>query len=85
MSYCQTCDDYGHSDLDHQKRMISWSMFRRLKVVKGDNWWINENAPPNGIGPVCLFCDKLIDWAPTDHGDDCPVRKFLGFIQEEEE
>lgn len=67
------------------KDFVSWSEMRRLRVVKGEDWWVNENAAPNGIGPVCAFCDNLIDWGPTDHGRKCPVRKFLGFHLQEEE
>lgn len=62
---------------------VSWSQFRRLWETKGEDWWINEDASPNGIGPVCLYCDKLIDWGPADHTIECPVRKFLGFEYEE--
>jgi len=46
---------------------------RRLQAVKGVNWWVNQEAEPNGIGPVCLFCDRLIDLGPRDHGPFCPV------------
>lgn len=56
---------------------ISKSQVRRLRVVKGDDWWIDEEAEPNGIGPVCLFCKKLIDWAPRDHSQTCPVTRHL--------
>lgn len=62
---------------------ISKSEYRRLRVVKGeDDWWINHEAEPNGIGPVCLFCDKLIDWAPRDHTRRCPVRNYLDHADE---
>lgn len=58
---------------------ISTSEYRRLRETNGgDDWWINHEAPPNGIGPVCLFCDRLIDWPPTDHTLACPVRRYLG-------
>lgn len=33
--------------------------------------WIDKNAQPNGIGPVCKYCHKLIDWDPFDHALDC--------------
>lgn len=56
---------------------LSKSVVRRLKVVKGDDWWVDENAEPNGIGPICYFCKKLIDWGPTDHGKKCPVRNHI--------
>lgn len=63
---------------------ISWSEFRRLQASKGnDDWWIDQEAETNGIGPVCLFCNKLIDWAPRDHTPICPVRKFFRFEDEE--
>lgn len=67
------------------KDKISKSVFRRLRVVRGPGWWINEDAPPNGIGPVCLYCDRLIDWGPTDHGKACPVRKHLKEMGYEED
>lgn len=76
--------DIGPNDVVFTtKELVSWSQVRRLKVVKGKDWWINENSPPNGIGPVCLFCDLLIDWGPTDHAPKCPVRKYLRFDEEE--
>jgi len=59
------------------EKNISKSVVRRLRVVKGDDWWVDEEAKPNGIGPVCLFCKKLIDWAPRDHAIACPVRTYL--------
>lgn len=34
--------------------------------------WINTEKPGNGIGPVCKYCDRLIDWHPGDHAEDCP-------------
>src|SRR5687768_9209662 len=66
------------------KKFITMSEYRRLKAVKGDDWWINHDASPNGIGPVCLFCDRLIDWGPADHLIRCPVRRYLGTMYEEE-
>lgn len=57
---------------------ISKSEYRRLKTVKGnDDWWIDLEAEPNGIGPICLFCSKLIDWGPRDHTLACPVRRYF--------
>lgn len=67
-----------------KKPFVSWSQFRRLRLVKGENWWVNEERPPNGIGPVCLYCDNLIDWGPRDHSIPCPVRKFSGWEDEVE-
>lgn len=76
-SYCEKCDDYGHAAEDH-KPFISQSEYRRLKATNGeDDWWVDHEASPNGIGPVCLFCSRLIDWGPRDHGRACPVRRFL--------
>jgi hypothetical protein len=50
-------------------------------VVKGENdWWVDEEVQP---GPVCLFCSKLINWAPGDHEVACPVRRFFGFGEED--
>lgn len=83
--YCTVCDDYGHTTKSHKKaekkqsvqKKLSKNAVRRLKVTKGrDRWWIDEEAAPNGIGPVCLFCHNLIDWR-TDHGKKCPVRKYV--------
>lgn len=34
--------------------------------------WIDHNATPNGIGPVCKDCHLLIDWHPVDHALGCP-------------
>lgn len=82
-SYCRRCDDYGHSAEDHQPK-LSKSVVRRLRVVKGsDRWWIDEEAFPNGIGPICLFCKRLIDWAETDHSEACPVRNHINMNEEE--
>lgn len=36
-----------------------------------DPEWIDRDAQPNGIGPVCKYCHNLIDWSPTDHALDC--------------
>ena len=58
---------------------ISTSEYRRLRVTKGDDWWIDHDADPNGIGPVCLYCNRLVDWAPRDHTVACPVRRYLGW------
>jgi hypothetical protein len=33
--------------------------------------WVDHDATPNGIGPVCKFCHRLIDWHPVDHALDC--------------
>lgn len=63
---------------------ITWSQFKRLKVVKGDDWWVDHEAEPNGIGPVCLFCNRLIDWGPRDHEPACQVRKFFMFNDDDE-
>lgn len=52
---------------------ISESQFRRLQVTKGDTWWVDTET---NDGLICLFCDKLIDWAPGDHELTCPVRRF---------
>ena len=60
-----------------EKPQLTWSVFRRLKVTKGEDWWVDESRPGNGIGLVCLYCENLIDWGPTDHGRYCPVRKFM--------
>lgn len=80
-SYCTDCDDYGHVAEDH-KANISWSEFRRLRVMKGaEDWWVNHGES-SADGPVCLFCDKIIDWAPGDHEVACPVRRFFGFEEE---
>lgn len=80
-SYCTECDDYGHDALTHRE-YISTSEFRRLRVVKGENdWWVNHEAS-TAEGRACLFCDKIIDWAPSDHEVACPVRRFLGFEEE---
>lgn len=75
-SYCTRCDDYGHDAYAHEE-FLSNSVVRRLQIVKGDNWWVDENAKPNGIGPICFFCGRLIDWPPTDHSEVCPVRKYI--------
>jgi hypothetical protein len=64
------------------EKKVSRSQVRRLQVVKGSDWWIDEEAEPNGIGPICIFCKKLIDWAPRDHAEACPVRTY---INEDEE
>jgi hypothetical protein len=74
-SYCTRCDDYGHDILDH-KNFLSKSEVRRLKVVKGKDWWVDEDSIPNGIGPICFFCGRLIDLDPNDHHENCPVRKY---------
>lgn len=60
---------------------LSWSVYRRLRTVKGEDWWADHDAPSNGIGPVCLFCSRLIDWGPRDHSVAplCPVRRFYGW------
>lgn len=34
--------------------------------------WIDRDAQPNGIGPVCKDCHQLIDWHPVDHALGCP-------------
>lgn len=34
--------------------------------------WVDQNAAPNGIGPVCVSCHLLIDSHPQDHAQDCP-------------
>lgn len=34
--------------------------------------WIDHDATPNGIGPVCKDCHELIDWDPVDHALGCP-------------
>ncbi len=62
--------------INGENMKVSLSEYRRLKVVKGDDWWVDHEAEPNGIGNVCLFCDSLIDWAPRDHTMKCPVRRF---------
>lgn len=61
---------------------VSKSQVRRFRVVKGDDWWIDEEAEPNGIGPVCIFCKRLIDWALRDHAEACPVRTYLASEEE---
>jgi hypothetical protein len=62
---------------------ISWSVFRRLRTTKGESdWWVDQEAS-TADGLVCLFCDKIIDWALSDHEIACPVRRFLGFEEEE--
>lgn len=61
---------------------LSKSVVRRLKVVRGeDNWWVDESRK-NGVGPVCFFCNRLIDWEPTDHDKKCPVRDYVDMDQE---
>lgn len=58
------------------KNHLSWSEIRRLQVVKGEfDWWVNHEESADGL--VCLFCDKIIDWAPGDHEVACPVRRFF--------
>lgn len=79
--YCEACDDYGHNVDDHQFKVL-WNDYIRLYAAFGDDWWIDQTAPPNGIGPMCLYCNRLIDWAPVDHGKGCPVPKFLGWETE---
>lgn len=59
------------------KEKLSKSEVRRLQVVKGKDWWVDEKARPNGIGPVCFFCGRLIDWAPRDHKEKCLVRNYI--------
>lgn len=60
---------------------LSKSVVKRLKVVRGEDWWVDESKQ-NGIGAVCFFCDKLIDWPPTDHAKKCPVREYINLDQE---
>lgn len=69
--------------LNRMKDKLSKSEVRRLKVVIGPDWWVDEKASPNGIGPICLFCKNLIDWGPTDHDKKCPVRKYIDLDEEE--
>lgn len=71
-----------HSN-DDKPELKSWSQFRRYAIEGGDDWWVNHDAEPNGIGPVCLFCDRLVDWAPRDHTMDCPVRRYLRWEDDE--
>lgn len=33
--------------------------------------YADQNAAPNGIGPVCKDCHRLIDWHPVDHALGC--------------
>lgn len=63
------------------KDKLSKSVVRRLQVVKGDNWWVDDSKQ-NGIGPVCIFCKRLIDWPPTDHGKKCPMWDHVDMNQE---
>lgn len=80
-NYCTQCDDYGH-DAQAHKEYISTSEFRRLRTIKGESdWWVNHELSSDE-GLVCLFCDKIIDWAPSDHEVACPVRRFFGFEEE---
>lgn len=39
--------------------------------------WVNTEAAPNGIGPVCKYCDRLIDSHPTDHALSCSEQADL--------
>lgn len=73
------CNQY-----DPTTHPISMSEYRRLRVVNGENdWWVNHEAGTgDGLAPVCLFCDKIVDWAPSDHEVACPVRRFLRFEEE---
>lgn len=34
--------------------------------------WEDETAPKNGIGPVCKYCNRLID-GMWDHSATCPA------------
>lgn len=69
---------------EDRPELNSWSQFRRYVTEGGDDWWINHEAPPNGIASVCLFCDRLCDWPPRDHALDCPVRRYMRWDPEEE-
>lgn len=44
-------------------------------------WWVDVDAPPNGIGPICKFCHNLIDFR-DDHDWNCPVIGALDFGKE---
>lgn len=66
------------------KKLISTSEYRRLRAMEGDDWWIDHEAPPNGIGPVCNYCDRLVDWPPRDHAMACPVRRYLRWEDDDE-
>lgn len=64
------------------KDQLSKSEVRRLMVVIGPDWWVDSEAKPNGIGPVCFYCKNLIDWGPTDHGTECLVRDYIDLNEE---
>lgn len=48
--------------------------------MAGSEDWINPDADPNGIGPVCRHCDLLIDWHPIDHAPGCP--EYVEYIED---
>lgn len=41
-------------------------------IPNSDPEWVDQDASPNGIGPVCKDCHQLIDWHPVDHALGCP-------------
>lgn len=53
-----------------------------LGLKKMSDWWVSRKAKPNGVGPVCKFCDRLIDSHPGDHALDCPAVDGIGQIKE---
>lgn len=60
----------------HDQDFLSKSEARRLKTIKGKDWWIDKEAISNGIGPICFFCKKLIDGGPRDHLENCPIQNI---------
>lgn len=75
-TYHETC---CKDEKMEEEAFISWSQYRRLRTQRGDEWWIDTEAAPNGIGPVCLYCGRLIDSHYTDHTVECPVRRYIGW------
>lgn len=58
---CAWCDPSSYDEDDFVEVHDYWN----------DPEWVDQNAAPNGIGPICKYCHRLIDWSPTDHAIDC--------------
>lgn len=62
----------------HSPSGWNWTIFTKYiefqKKSRKTFYWEDTKAPPNEIGPVCIYCRNLID-SKDCHGEQCPVRQ----------
>lgn len=61
--------DKKDEETEEQDTNVQWRQSSDANEVPSD--WVDESAESNGIGPVCKYCNRLIDAHPNDHAVGC--------------